>query len=122
MALQNVARTDWKRSTDPDGRPDMLLWSVGFDRPPDFSIAATSPRGLRARPPSSRSRVGGPASWLQRSVTISMSGLPAGLSAQPVTTDTDRATLVVTGSARWRTAGSRPPSSERTAACATPAR
>ncbi|HEX2401958.1 MAG TPA: S8 family serine peptidase, partial [Mycobacterium sp.] len=103
MALQHVGRTDWKRSTDPDGRPDLLLWASGFDRPPDFSVAATSPAGYagptaRLAVPVSLTRLRG----FSATITVSMSGLPAGLSAAPVTTGNDRAVLTVTGSDKVR--------------------
>ncbi len=103
MALQHVGRTDWKRSTDPDGRPDLLLWATGFDRPPDFSVAATSPAGYagpnaQLAVPVSLTRLRG----FSSTITVSMSGLPAGLSAAPVTTGNDKAVLTVTGSDKVR--------------------
>ena len=98
MALQHIARTDWKRSTDPDRRPDLLLWSAGFDGPPDFSVSASSPAGW-AGP---TSQLGIPVSLTRlrgfsAPVTVSMAGLPAGLIAQPVTTGSDKVTVTVTG-------------------------
>jgi hypothetical protein len=97
MALQHVARGDWRRSTDPDGRPDLLVWSAGFDRPPDFDISATSPAdyagpGVGLKVPVSLSRLHG----YSGALTLSMTGLPKGLSAQPVTAEGDRAVLTVT--------------------------
>jgi subtilisin len=45
MALQHVGTLNWKTSTDPDGKPDRLLWVASFAPPPDFSMAASAPTG-----------------------------------------------------------------------------
>jgi|GEM_PF-1315532 len=37
-ALRHVASTDWKRSTDPDDTPDLLLDAHAFDDPPSFAL------------------------------------------------------------------------------------
>ena len=99
MALQHVGQTDWKRSTDPDGRPDLLLWTTDFDRPPDFTISASSPASyagpdVALAVPVTLTRFRG----YSARVTFSMAGLPRGVTAVPVTTGNDKATLEVSAS------------------------
>ena len=105
MALEHAARTDWKRSTDPDGNPDPIAWATDFGRPPDFAVATGSTGDVAG----ADSKVSVNVS-IQRSnghtapVRLTLSGLPSSLGAGSVVTSGNSADISISV-ADWASSG-----------------
>ncbi|CAN5778194.1 hypothetical protein BH24CHL6_BH24CHL6_09670 [soil metagenome] len=78
MALQNAGTLQWKTSTDPDNRPERLLWLGSYSAPPEFEMSASAPSGWLgqgSKVPVSIARSDGH----NAAISLSLTQAPAGL-------------------------------------------
>ena len=98
--LRAVATLDWATSTDPDGKPDLLLKAHAFRAPPDYSLAVTTPpAALAPERQASISVAVRRTSDHTDAVTLSVDGLPSGVTAAAASTTTSTAVLTLTATA-----------------------
>jgi hypothetical protein len=96
MALEAVGTLDWRTNTDPDSLHEKAVYIGAFRAMPDFSMTASSGAGAAAPGATlpvnvSLLRVGG----FDAAVTVSLDNAPAGMTATPIVTRGNSATLSV---------------------------